>query len=47
MRLFVQSFIGEVKKWFKALAPGSLHNWDELEEDFLRKWGSKFNLLQA
>ena len=47
MRLFVQIFIGEVRNWFKALTPGSLRNWDELEDSFLRKWGSKVNLVQA
>jgi len=47
MRLFIHSFIGEVKKWFKALTPGSLHDWNELEDAFLRKWGSKFNHVQA
>ena len=46
MRLFVQSFVGEVKKWFKVLAPRSLHDWNELEDTFLRKWGIKVDLVQ-
>lgn len=47
MTLFVHSFIGEVKKWFKALVPGILHDWNELEDTFLRKWGSKVNHVLA
>ena len=47
MRLFSQSFIGEVRKWFKALAAGSLHNWNEFEDSFLRKWGNRTNPVQA
>ena len=37
LRLFAQSFTGEVRKWFKALTPGSIHNWNEFEDNFLRK----------
>ena len=36
-----------MKKWFKALTRGSLHDWNELEDTFLREWGSKVNLVQA
>lgn len=46
MRLFVQSFISEVRKWFKALTPESIQNWDKLKDKFLRKWGSKVNHVQ-
>ena len=41
LRLFSQSFTGEVRKWFKALTPGSIHNWNEFEDTFLRKWGNR------
>ena len=37
MILFSQIFIGEVIKWFKALATASLKNWDQLEDSFLTK----------
>ena len=45
MRLFSQSFTGEVRKWFKALAPASLRNWNQLEDSFLNKWGNRVNLV--
>jgi len=47
LRLFAQSFIGEVRKWFKAFTPGSIRNWVEFEDNFLRKWGNINNLVQA
>ena len=47
MRLFVHSFIGEVRKWFKTLTPRRIHDWNRLEDTFLRKWGSKVNHVQA
>jgi len=46
MRLFVQSFSGEVKKWFRGLTAGSVQNYQELEAAFLRKWEDKKNPLQ-
>ena len=45
MRLFSQSFYGEVKKWFRGLAAGSVHNFQEFETTFLRKWERKNNSL--
>lgn len=45
MRLFSQSFYGEVKKWFKGLATRSIHNFQEFETTFLRKWERKKNSL--
>lgn len=47
LRHFAQSFIGEVRKWFKALTPGSIRNWAEFEDNFLRKWGNRTNSVQA
>ena len=47
MRLFSQSFTGEVRKWFKALVIGSLQNWNEFEDSFLRKWGNRENHVKA
>lgn len=47
LRPFAQTFIGEVKKWFKALTPGRIHNWVEFEDSFLRKWGNITNPVQA
>jgi hypothetical protein len=47
LRLFAQTFIGEVRKWFKALGAGSIHSWAEFEDSFLRKWGNRTNPVQA
>jgi hypothetical protein len=41
MRLFIQTFEGEVRTWFKGLPPNSLDSWDALEIAFLRQWGEK------
>ena len=43
MRLFSQSFYGEVKKWFRGLVAGSIHDFQEFETTFLRKWERKNN----
>ena len=39
MRVFVQSLDGEVRKWFRGLAPGSIAGIEALDSVFLRKWG--------
>jgi hypothetical protein len=41
MRIFVQTFEGEVRTWFKGLPPNSIDSWDALEFAFLRQWGEK------
>lgn len=46
MRLFALSFVGEVKKWFKGLAAGSIPDFPGFETVFLRKWEDKKNPLQ-
>ena len=46
MRLFAQCFIGEVKKWFMSLNAGSIHNFNQFQDLFLRKWEIKKNSLQ-
>jgi hypothetical protein len=46
MRLFSQSFAGEVKKWFKGLVARSIPNFPGFETIFLRKWEDKKNQLQ-
>ena len=45
--LFAQSFTSEVRKWYKALTPGSIHNWNAFEDTFLRKWGNRTFPVQA
>ena len=45
MRLFSQSLLGEVKKWFKGFLVGSIHNFQEFENTFLGKWERKKNSL--
>ena len=46
LRLFAQIFSGEVKKWFRALQARSIHDFQEFEVVFLRKWEHKINSLQ-
>ena len=45
MRLFAQSFLGDVRKWCKNLPAGSIHNFQEFQQDFLSKWETKNNSL--
>ena len=46
MRLFAQSLKGEVKKWFRALTPRSIHNFCRFESLFLEKWEEKKSFVQ-
>ena len=46
MILFAQSFSGDVKKWLRGLVAGSIHNFQEFETTFLRRWEHKRNSLQ-
>jgi hypothetical protein len=46
MRLFTQSLVGDVRKWFRALAPGSVAYFTTFETLFLARWGDKKNPLQ-
>jgi hypothetical protein len=41
MSIFVHSFQGEARKWFKALPPGSIDGIEALDNAFLRQWGDK------
>jgi hypothetical protein len=41
MRVFVQSLDGEVRKWFRGLAPGSIAGIEALDNAFLRQWGDR------
>ena len=41
MRLFAQSLTGEVKKWFKNLAAGSIADLAAFHREFLNKWEKK------
>jgi hypothetical protein len=41
MRFFVQSLDGEVRKWFRGLAPGSIVGIEALDNVFLRQWGDR------
>jgi len=45
MRLFAQSFMGEVRKWFKSLRPVSIQDFATFEMAFISKWGEKKNPL--
>jgi hypothetical protein len=37
--LFVQTFEGHVRTWFRSLPPGSMISYDALEDLFLKQWG--------
>jgi hypothetical protein len=41
MRVFVQSLDGEVRKWFRGLAPRSIAGIEALDNAFLRQWGDR------
>lgn len=46
MRLFVQTFGGEVRKWFRAFAAGTINTLAALQRQFLDHWEVKKNPLQ-
>jgi hypothetical protein len=46
MILFTQSLAGEPRKWFRALPPASIVDFESFETSFLAKWGDKKNPLQ-
>jgi hypothetical protein len=41
MRVFVQSLDGEVRKWFRGLAPKAIAGIEALDGAFLRQWGNR------
>jgi hypothetical protein len=45
MRVFVQRLFGEVRKWFRGLAPVSITGIEALDESFLRHWGDKRDFM--
>jgi ribonuclease HI len=45
MRVFVQSLDGEVRKWFRGLAPGSMAGIEALDSAFLRQWGDRKDFM--
>jgi len=45
MRVFVQSFDGEARKWFRELPKRSITDIEALDDAFLKQWGDKKNLL--
>jgi hypothetical protein len=46
MRLFAQSLIGDVKKWYKALPAASIPDLVAFQRSFLDRWEVKKNPLQ-
>jgi len=46
MRLFVQTFVGEVRKWFRGLSTARIATLAELQRQFLNRWEVKNNPLQ-
>ena len=47
LRLFAQSLGGEVRKWFKGLAPHSINDLQAFHQTFLNKWEVNNNPLQV
>jgi len=45
IRLFTQSFGGEVRKWFRALRAGTINSLEVLHKQFLDRWEIKKNPL--
>jgi hypothetical protein len=45
MRIFVHRIEGEARKWFSALAPGSIDGIEALDNSFLRQWGDKKDFM--
>jgi hypothetical protein len=45
MRVFVQILDGEVRKWFRGLAPGSIVGIEALDDVFLRQWGDRKDFM--
>jgi hypothetical protein len=46
MRLFSNSFFGDVVVWFKCLGSDSIGSWVELCNEFLKWWGENKSLDQ-
>lgn len=46
MRIIAQSFLGDVKKWFRSMADNSVNNAQRLIELFLARWQEKKNPLE-
>lgn len=46
MRLFVQTFEGEVRKWFRGLTARSIPQLNELQRQFLDRWEIRKDPLQ-
>lgn len=46
MRLFVQTFDGEVRKWFRGLAARSIPTLEELQKQFIDRWEIRKDPLQ-
>ena len=46
MRLFVQTFASEVRKWFKGFPAASITTLADLQRQFINQWEVKKNPLQ-
>ena len=45
MRVFVQILDGEVRKWFRGLALGSIAGIEALDISFPRQWGDRKDFM--
>jgi hypothetical protein len=46
-RLFSQSLVGEVRRWYKDLAPRSISSFQWFEFIFIDRWEVKINPFQV
>ena len=46
LRLFVETFVGEVRKWFRGLSVARIATLADLQRQFLGRWEVKKNPLQ-
>lgn len=46
MRLFVQTFAGDVRKWFRGFPAASIATFTELQRQFLNRWEVKKDPLE-
>ena len=46
MRVFVQSFDGEARKWFRELPHRSITDIEALDDAFLKQWGIRTGWME-
>jgi hypothetical protein len=41
MKLFSSTFVDDARRWYNSLPSKSIKTWDDFEETFLKRWGTK------